>query len=87
MIKFNSVSKNYPRSGLALRNVTFHIRKGEFAFLTGHSGAGKSTVLKLIQMAEKPSSGEVRVSGYSSTRLRRGEIPRLRRKLGIVFLD
>ena len=87
MIKFNSVSKNYPRSGLALRNVTFHIRKGEFAFLTGHSGAGKSTVLKLIQMAEKPSSGEVRVSGYSSTRLRRGEIPRLRRKLGIVFQD
>lgn len=87
MIKFNAVYKDYPRSGLALKNVTFHVRKGEFVFLTGHSGAGKSTVLKLIQMAEVPSGGEVRVSGHSSTRLRRGDIPRLRRKLGVVFQD
>ena len=87
MIKFNSVYKDYPRSGLALKNVSFHIRKGEFVFLTGHSGAGKSTVLKLIQMADLPSAGEVRVSGHSSVRLRRGDIPKLRRKLGVVFQD
>jgi cell division transport system ATP-binding protein len=87
VIKFTAVYKEYPRSGLALKNVNFHIRKGEFVFLTGHSGAGKSTVLKLIQMADLPSGGEVRVSGHSSSRLRRSDIPKLRRKLGVVFQD
>jgi cell division transport system ATP-binding protein len=87
VIKFTAVHKEYARSGHALRNVGFHIRKGEFVFLTGHSGAGKSTVLKLVQMAELPSAGEVRVSGFSSSRLRRKEIPQLRRKLGVVFQD
>jgi cell division transport system ATP-binding protein len=87
VIKFTSVSKEYPRSGFALRNVTFHLRKGEFAFLTGHSGAGKSTILNLIQMAEHPTRGEVRVSGYSSSRIRTREVPLLRRKLGVVFQD
>jgi cell division transport system ATP-binding protein len=87
VIKFSSVYREYPRTGAALRNLSFHVRKGEFVFLTGHSGAGKSTVLKLIQMAERPSAGEVRVSGYSSARLRRSQIPELRRKLGVVFQD
>jgi cell division transport system ATP-binding protein len=87
VIKFEAVSKEYPRSGHALRDVTFHARKGDFVFLTGHSGAGKSTVLRLIQMAERPSVGEVRVSGYSSQRMRRREVPHLRRKLGVVFQD
>lgn len=87
MIKLISVSKEYPRHGLALREVNLHVRKGEFVFLTGHSGAGKSTVLRLIQMAERPTKGEVRVSGLSSMRLRRSDIPKLRRKLGFVFQD
>ncbi|HET7275776.1 MAG TPA: cell division ATP-binding protein FtsE [Longimicrobiaceae bacterium] len=87
MIKLTSVSKEYPRAGHALRGVSLHIRKGEFAFLTGHSGAGKSTVLRLIQMAERPSAGEVRVSGFSSKRLRRRDIPQLRRKLGVIFQE
>ncbi len=87
MIKLQSVYKEYPRSGTALRNVSLHLRKGEFTFLTGHSGAGKSTILKLIQMAERPSAGEVRVSGFSSARVRRGDVPKLRRKLGVVFQD
>ena len=87
MIKFTSVYKEFPRSGLALKNVNFHVRKGEFVFLTGHSGAGKSTILNLIQMACPPTSGEVRVSGYSSARMRRADIPQLRRKLGVVFQD
>jgi cell division transport system ATP-binding protein len=87
MIKLTSVSKEYPRCGFALRNVSFHVRKGEFVFLTGHSGAGKSTILRLVQMAESPTSGEVRVSGTSSARLKRGDIPKLRRKMGVVFQD
>jgi cell division transport system ATP-binding protein len=87
VIKLSAVYKEFPRSGLALNNVSFHLRKGEFCFLTGHSGAGKSTILKLIQMADLPSAGEVRVSGFSSARVRRGEIAKLRRKLGVVFQD
>jgi cell division transport system ATP-binding protein len=77
----------YPRSGPALRDVSFHVHKGELVFLTGHSGAGKSTVLRLVQMAEFPTAGEVRVSGFSSKTIRRREIPFLRRKLGVVFQD
>ncbi len=85
MIKLIGVYKEYPRSGLALKNVSFHLRKGEFAFLTGPSGAGKSTILQLIHMAERPTEGEVRVSGFSSANLRRREVPKLRRRVGMVF--
>ncbi len=87
MIKLIDVYKEYPRSGLALKNVSFHLRKGEFAFLIGPSGAGKTTILRLIHMAERPSDGEVRVSGFSSGRMRRRDIPRLRRRVGMVFQD
>jgi cell division transport system ATP-binding protein len=87
VIKLTSVSMEYPRTGYALRHVNLHVPKGDFVFLTGHSGAGKSTVLQLIQMAELPTEGEVRVSGTSSARLRRNDIPKLRRKLGVVFQD
>jgi cell division transport system ATP-binding protein len=87
VIRLNQVYKDYPRSGTALRDVTLNVNKGELVFLTGHSGAGKSTVLRLLQMADFPSSGEVRVSGYSSKLIRRREIPLLRRKLGVVFQD
>jgi cell division transport system ATP-binding protein len=87
VIRFNGVSKEYPRSGAALRDVSLHIHKGELVFLTGHSGAGKSTVLRLVQMAEFPSAGEVRVSGFSSRLVKRRDIPMLRRKLGVVFQD
>ncbi len=87
MIKLESVGKEYPRSGPALRDVSFFIPKAEFALLTGHSGAGKSTILRLIQMAERPTSGEVRICGLSSKQIRRREIPVLRRKLGVVFQD
>ncbi|HEX9938508.1 MAG TPA: cell division ATP-binding protein FtsE [Longimicrobium sp.] len=87
MIKLTSVYKEYARSGAALKDVSFHVQKGELVFLTGHSGAGKSTVMRLVQMAEQPSAGEVRVSGFSSRTIRRREIPFLRRKLGVVFQD
>ncbi|MBX6363345.1 MAG: cell division ATP-binding protein FtsE [Gemmatimonadetes bacterium] len=87
MIRLSHVTKEYPRSGRALDDVSFELRKGEFCFLTGHSGAGKTTVLRLIHMAETPTSGEVRVSGYSSTRIRRKDVAMLRRKIGYVFQD
>ena len=87
MIKFTDVSKAYPKSGFALQHVSFHVKKGEFAFLTGHSGAGKSTALRLTYLAETPSEGEVRVSGFSTARVGAREVPRLRRRLGIVFQD
>jgi cell division transport system ATP-binding protein len=61
--------------------------KGEFCFLTGHSGAGKSTIMRLIHMAERPTRGEVRVAGHSSATIRPREIALLRRKIGFVFQD
>ncbi|HEX7050503.1 MAG TPA: cell division ATP-binding protein FtsE [Longimicrobiales bacterium] len=87
MIRFERVTKAYARSGPALNDVSFEVRKGEFCFLTGHSGAGKSTILRLIHMVERPSEGEVRVSGYSSTKIRQREIAILRRKVGFVLQD
>jgi cell division transport system ATP-binding protein len=87
MIRFTKVSKSYARGGPALENVSFHIGRGEFAFLTGPSGAGKSTILKLVYVAERPTSGEVRVDGKSSVALTRDQIPQLRRRLGVVFQD
>ncbi len=85
MIRFNRVFKSFNVASLALKDVSFHIAKGEFAFLTGHSGAGKSTVLRLIYADELPTSGEVRVSGFATRQLRRRDVPKLRRRLGIVF--
>jgi len=89
MIRLNKVTKIYQRSGgsAALRDVTLHIAKGEFAFLTGPSGAGKSTILKLLYMEERPTSGEVRISGYNSADLKPRDVSKLRRRLGIVFQD
>ncbi len=87
MIRLDKVTKIYPRSGPALREVSLRIAKGEFAFLTGPSGAGKSTILKLVYMDERPTTGNIRVSGYNSRDIKRREIPKLRRRLGIVFQD
>jgi len=87
MIRFSHVVKAYPRTGLALQDVTFRVNKGEFAFLTGPSGAGKSTILRLVIVEETPTAGEVRVSGSLTSGLPRAEIPRLRRKIGVVFQD
>lgn len=87
MIRFKKVFKSFRSGSLALKDVSFHIAKGEFAFLTGHSGAGKSTVLRLVYADQLPTSGEVRVSGFSTVNLKGRDIPRLRRKLGIVFQD
>jgi cell division transport system ATP-binding protein len=87
LIKFAGVFKVFPSGSLALRDISFHVAKGEFVFLTGHSGAGKSTVLRLIDVEYLPTQGSVRISGYNSETLNRREISRLRRRLGIVFQD
>jgi cell division transport system ATP-binding protein len=87
MIQFKDVTKEYPRSGAAVEDLTFRVRKGEFVFLTGHSGAGKTTVLRLVHFQATPSRGEVRVSRYASSRIRRRQIPQLRRRVGFVFQD
>jgi cell division transport system ATP-binding protein len=87
MLRFTNVTKIYPRSGIALDNISFSLKRGEFAFLTGSSGAGKSTLLKLIHMEERPTDGEVLVGTTSSIRLKRGEVAQLRRRLGVVFQD
>jgi cell division transport system ATP-binding protein len=87
ILRVDNVSKDYSRSGAALRHVSFEMNKGEFVFLVGHSGAGKTTLLRMLSMEERPTTGEVRVSGYSSATIKRREIPQLRRRLGIVFQD
>ncbi len=87
MIKLQDVSREYPKRGYALRDISFQIGKGEFAFLTGHSGSGKSTTLRLIHMADRPTSGEVLVTGYSSTRVSQRELWKVRRRVGFVFQD
>ena len=85
MIQFDNVSKRYSGGYEALVNLSFSMQSGEFAFLTGHSGAGKSTLLKLMMLMERPSRGQVFVDGQNLGRLRPGQIPYLRRKVGVVF--
>jgi cell division transport system ATP-binding protein len=87
MIRLANVFKEYPRTGLALNDVSFQVAKGEFVFLTGPSGAGKSSILKLIYMDEVPSRGTVWVGGTKSPVTRRSAVAQVRRKLGIVFQD
>jgi cell division transport system ATP-binding protein len=87
VIKLVNVSKEYPKRGFALRDVSLHVKKGEFAFLTGHSGSGKSTTLRLIHMADRPTEGEVRVTGFSSERVTDRDLWKVRRRVGMVFQD
>jgi cell division transport system ATP-binding protein len=87
VIKLLHVTKVYPRTGTALEDVNLHVPKGQFLFLTGHSGSGKSTTLRLIHLAERPTSGEVRVSGFSSQRTSDREVWKVRRRVGFVFQD
>ncbi len=87
MIRMFHVYKNYPNKIQALRDVNIHIKKGEFVFLVGPTGAGKSTFLKLIYRGIIPTKGQVIVDGINIARLKTGYIPYLRRNIGIVFQD
>jgi cell division transport system ATP-binding protein len=88
VIRFESVSKSYPTSTRpALDNVSVDVDKGEFVFLVGQSGSGKSTFLRLALKAEVPSSGEIWVAGKQLSRLSHWRVPALRRQIGTVFQD
>jgi cell division transport system ATP-binding protein len=87
MIRLHDVAKEYTQSRVALSHVTFQVKRGEFVFLNGPSGSGKTTILRLLYMEEKPTHGDVWVSGVHANTARRKEISQLRRKLGIVFQD
>ena len=87
MIQFTDVVKSYTEGNTALNGVSLQIEDGEFVFLVGPSGSGKSTIMKLITGELRPTSGSVHVNGYNLERIRKREIPFMRRTLGVVFQD
>lgn len=87
MIRFSHVSKRYPGGNDALKAISFHLEQGSMNFLTGHSGAGKSSLLKLITHSVIATRGEVMVNSKNVSRLKKREIPYFRRQLGCVFQD
>ncbi len=87
MIRAERLVKRYPGGHEALAGVTFHVERGEMTFVTGHSGAGKSTLLRLIAGLERPTRGTLLVDGKNMATLPRRQLPRLRRRMGIVLQD
>ena len=87
MIDFKEVSKVYDNGSVALDKINIHIDKGEFVFLVGASGAGKSTFIKLLSHEELPTKGSVIVDGTEVNRIKKSRVPYLRRSMGIVFQD
>ncbi len=87
MIEFRNVSKVYNNGTEALHNINLNVEKGEFVFIVGSSGAGKSTFLKLVMCEERPNSGQIFVDGVDVSRIPKRKIPYIRRKMGIVFQD
>ncbi len=87
MIQFIQVSKRYSNGHQALYDVSFDIAEGEMVFLTGHSGAGKSSLLKLIPLIERPSAGQVIVDSRNLAKVSRRQVPALRRDVGVIFQD
>ncbi|MCI9458099.1 MAG: cell division ATP-binding protein FtsE [Oscillospiraceae bacterium] len=87
MIEFSNVSKRYENGTKALENVSLNIDRGEFVFIVGSSGAGKSTLIKLMLREEKPTSGIIHVNGFNLNKIKRRQIPKFRRTLGVVFQD
>jgi len=87
MIKFENIFKRYPETGDVLKNVSFELRQGEIAFLTGHSGAGKSTILKLIGLMERATRGDIVLDGQKLSTIKERHVPYVRRKLGFIYQD
>lgn len=87
MIEFNNVSKTYDNGTEALKNVNIKINDGEFVFVVGSSGAGKSTFLKIMMREQVPNSGSVSINGFNLNTLKKKDIPKFRRTLGVVFQD
>jgi len=87
MIRFDQVHKRYPNGREALAGVSFNIASGALTFLTGHSGAGKSSILKLIALIERPTRGQVIVNSQNTAGVKPRGIPQFRRNIGVVFQD
>lgn len=85
MIRFERVAKRYPNGHVGLHELSVHVRRGEFLFVTGHSGAGKTTMLRLLLAMERPSSGKLLLGGQDLATIRNSQIPFLRRQIGVVF--
>jgi len=87
MISFENVTKVYQKDWIALQDISFFIEKGEFVFINGQTGAGKSTLLKMIYKEEEPTKGTIKVMNENLRFVKKRHIPRLRRKIGIIFQD
>src|ERR1700742_2467625 len=87
MVRFENVGMRYGSGPEVLRDVSFELTGGSFTFLTGLSGAGKTTLLKLISLSEPPSRGLITLFGEELATARRGDLPALRRRIGVVFQD
>ena len=87
LIEMNGVDKKYRRSTTALRDINVKVNQGEFVYIVGPSGAGKSTFIKLLYLEEKATAGTIKVGKFDLNKLRRRDIPMLRRSIGVVFQD
>jgi cell division transport system ATP-binding protein len=87
MIDFKRVSKSYGKDSKALHDVSFKVDEGEMLFLTGHSGAGKTTILKLLMLMQKVSYGQIQVQGLDISALKSHKIAQYRRKIGMIYQD
>jgi len=87
MIQMFNLYKVYPNNHPALTDISLHIKKGDFIFVTGPSGAGKTTLIKLIFCAERATRGQIIVQGINLAKIKESSIPYLRRKIGFVFQD
>lgn len=85
MIRFEQVEKRYPNGHVGLHELSFRVRRGEFLFVTGHSGAGKSTMLRLLLAMERPTHGKLLLAGQDLAKITNAQIPFLRRQIGVVF--
>ncbi len=87
MIQLYNVTKRYSSDSVAVKDLTLQIGKGEFVYITGASGAGKTTFLRMLYAAEKPTRGQILIDNRNVTRIRTSQVPYLRRKIGVVFQD
>lgn len=87
IVVLENVSKSYQKGTEAIKNICLKIRKGEFVFIVGNSGSGKSTLIKLMLKEVEPTCGKIYVNGKDLGRLHRGQVPKLRRNIGVVFQD
>lgn len=87
LIEMNGVTKKYHRSTTALRDITVSVNPGEFVYIVGPSGAGKSSFIKLLYREEKVSAGTLKVGEFNLTKLKKRDVPILRRSIGVVFQD